>query len=52
MIKLFRNIRKKLLSEGKITNYLKYVIGEIVIEITGDTISRPFRDEILVETKN
>jgi len=30
MIKLFRDIRKKLLQEGKTANYLKYAIGEIV----------------------
>jgi len=29
MIKLFRNIRKNLLKEGKTYNYLKYTIGEI-----------------------
>ena len=32
MIKLFRNIRKKLVEQGKTTNYLKYAIGEIVLE--------------------
>ena len=35
MIKLFRNIRKKLLAEGKTTNYLKYAIGEIVLVMIG-----------------
>jgi hypothetical protein len=29
MIKLFRNIRKKLIAEGKTTNYLKFTVGEI-----------------------
>tara|TARA_R110000868_G_C10377473_1_gene719027 strand:- start:73 stop:267 length:195 start_codon:yes stop_codon:yes gene_type:complete len=52
MIKFFRNIRRKLLSEGKTINSLKYAIGKIVIEITGDTILCPFRDDILVEIKN
>jgi hypothetical protein len=28
MIKLFRNIHKKLLVKGKTTNYLKYAIAE------------------------
>ncbi|MBK9737566.1 MAG: hypothetical protein IPO92_22460 [Saprospiraceae bacterium] len=35
MIKFFRNIRQKLISEGKITNYLKYAIGEIVLVMIG-----------------
>ena len=35
MIKIFRNIRQKLLAEGKITNYLKYAIGEIVLVVIG-----------------
>ncbi|WP_445956783.1 DUF6090 family protein [Yeosuana sp.] len=39
MIKLFRNIRKKLLSEGKTTNYLKYAIGEIVLVVIGILIA-------------
>jgi hypothetical protein len=39
MIKLFRNIRQKLLSEGKTTNYLKYAIGEIVLVVIGILIA-------------
>jgi len=35
MIKFFRNIRQKLLSEGKTTNYIKYAIGEIVLVMIG-----------------
>lgn len=35
MIKLFRNIRQKLLEEKKIGNYLKYAIGEIVLVVIG-----------------
>lgn len=35
MIKFFRNIRQKLVSEGKTTNYLKYAIGEIVLVMIG-----------------
>lgn len=35
MIKLFRNIRQKLLAEGKTANYLKYAIGEIVLVMIG-----------------
>ena len=35
MIKLFRNIRQKLLEQGKTANYLKYAIGEIVLVMIG-----------------
>jgi hypothetical protein len=39
MIKFFRHIRKKLLAEGKTTNYLKYAIGEIVLVVIGILIA-------------
>jgi competence protein ComGC len=39
MIKLFRNIRKKLLEQGKTTNYLKYAIGEIILVVIGILIA-------------
>ncbi len=39
MIKLFRNIRKTLVNEGKTTNYLKYAIGEIVLVVIGILIA-------------
>jgi len=39
MIKIFRNIRQKLLAEGKTTNYLKYAIGEIVLVVIGILIA-------------
>ncbi|MDG5492013.1 DUF6090 family protein [Psychroserpens sp. SPM9] len=39
MIKLFRNIRKNLLSEGKTGKYLKYAIGEIVLVVIGILIA-------------
>ena len=39
MIKLFRNIRKKLLEQGKLTNYLKYAIGEIFLVVIGILIA-------------
>lgn len=35
MIKLFRNNRKKMVSEGKTINYLKYSIGEIMLVVIG-----------------
>jgi len=39
MIKFFRNIRKKLLVEGKTSKYLKYAIGEIVLVVIGILIA-------------
>ncbi|AVR45383.1 hypothetical protein C7S20_08930 [Christiangramia fulva] len=33
MTKLFRNIRKSLLTKGKTISYLKYGIGEIVLVV-------------------
>ena len=39
MIKLFRNIRKKLINQGKTSAYLKYAIGEIVLVVIGILIA-------------
>jgi hypothetical protein len=39
MIKLFKNIRKNNLNEGKTVNYLKYAIGEIVLVVIGILIA-------------
>ncbi|MEA1786065.1 DUF6090 family protein [Arenibacter sp. GZD96] len=39
MIKLFRNIRKKLLSQNRFTQYLAYAIGEIVLVVIGILIA-------------
>ena len=39
MIKLFRNIRKNLLIEGKTSKYLKYAIGEIILVVIGILIA-------------
>jgi hypothetical protein len=39
MIKLFRNIRQKLVAEGKTTTYIKYAIGEIVLVVIGILIA-------------
>ncbi|WP_343485905.1 DUF6090 family protein [Allomuricauda sp. d1] len=39
MIKFFRNIRKRLLSEGKTAQYIKYAIGEIVLVVIGILIA-------------
>ncbi len=48
MIKLFRNIRKNLLNEGKTSNYLKYAIGEIVLVAINKKALCPVRDTLLV----
>jgi hypothetical protein len=39
MIKLFRNIRKNYLTEGKTTKYFKYAIGEIILVVIGILIA-------------
>jgi len=39
MIKFFRKIRQKLLSEGKTVMYLKYALGEIVLVVIGILIA-------------
>ncbi|NNC67401.1 MAG: hypothetical protein HKN83_05145, partial [Gammaproteobacteria bacterium] len=39
MIKFFRKIRQKLLSEGKTGKYLKYAIGEIFLVVIGILIA-------------
>jgi len=41
MIKLFRNIRKNLLNEGKTRKYFKYTIGEIILVVIGILIGFP-----------
>ena len=39
MIKIFRNIRKKLAHENKVSAYLRYAIGEIVLVVLGILIA-------------
>ncbi len=39
MLKFFRKIRRKLISDGKIGNYLLYAIGEIVLVVIGILIA-------------
>lgn len=39
MLKFFRKIRQKLLQEGKVINYLKYAIGEILLVVIGILIA-------------
>jgi hypothetical protein len=35
MIKFFRSIRQNLLAQGRITRYLTYAVGEIVLVVIG-----------------
>lgn len=39
MIKLFNNLRRNLLAEGKTARYLKYAIGEIILVVIGILIA-------------
>ena len=39
MLKLFRNIRKNLLNEGKTPKYFKYAVGEIILVVIGILIA-------------
>ena len=48
MIKFFRHIRQRLLSENKFSKYLLYAIGEILLVVIGKPC--PVRDYISVET--
>ena len=52
MLKFFRKIRKKLIEQGKIGNYLKYAIGEIVLVVINNTVLCPVRDNLLVARNN
>ncbi|MEA1786061.1 DUF6090 family protein [Arenibacter sp. GZD96] len=63
MIKFFRNIRKKLLQQNKVTRYLAYAIGEIILVVIGILIAlqvntwnevkknKVFENEILTQIK-
>src|SRR5210317_2508807 len=46
MIKFFRKIRQQLLSENKISKYILYAIGEIVLVVIGILIA------LAINTKN
>ncbi|MGB4840449.1 MAG: DUF6090 family protein, partial [Saprospiraceae bacterium] len=39
MIKLFRNIRQAMIKESKVSKYLQYAIGEIVLVVIGILIA-------------
>ncbi len=45
MLKFFRHIRQRLLSENKVSKYLLYAIGEIVLVVAG--IPDEIKDKIL-----
>ncbi len=49
MISLFRKIRRKLLSQNRITRYISYALGEIFIVVIGN--NSPVRDLIWVEKR-
>ena len=44
MIKFFRKIRQKLLSENKFSKYLIYAIGEIILVVIGILIALQFNN--------
>ena len=39
MLRFFRNIRKELAAENKVTAYLRYAIGEIILVVIGILIA-------------
>ena len=63
MINFFRHIRKKLLTQNKVSKYLLYAIGEILLVVVGilialqvnnwneDRLSRQFEIRMLTEVK-
>jgi len=50
-MKFFRKIRKSNLKEGKIVNYLKYAIGEIILVVIGILLA-VYINERITENKN
>ncbi|WP_318312817.1 DUF6090 family protein [Flagellimonas crocea] len=44
MITVFRKIRQRLLSEGKVSKYLKYALGEIILVVIGILIALQVND--------
>ncbi|MBL7964675.1 MAG: hypothetical protein JNM31_12630 [Flavobacteriales bacterium] len=39
MIRFFRSIRQSLLAQGRVTRYLTYAVGEIVLVVVGILIA-------------
>lgn len=54
MIKFFRKIRQKLLSENKFSNYLLYAVGEIILVVIGILIALEINNwnDQQIENKN
>lgn len=52
MIKFFRKIRRKLLSENKFTKYLLYIIGEIILVIIGILIALQVNNKNIQNQQN
>ena len=46
MIKFFRKIRQKMLTENKISKYLLYAIGEITLVIIGILIALGINEKV------
>ncbi len=42
MIKFFRHLRQTMIKENRISKYLLYAIGEIVLVVIGIAIRNPF----------
>ena len=56
MIKFFRKIRKKMLTDNKLSKYLIYAIGEIILVVIGILIALQVNnrniDSINIEKQN
>lgn len=52
MLKIFRNIRRKYLAEGKSASYLKYAIGEIFLVVVGILIALQINNWNEIRKKN
>lgn len=48
MLKFFRTIRKQLIEEDNVRNYLLYAIGEILLVVIGILKICPIRDSLSV----
>jgi len=48
MLKIFNGNRQKLISEGKMTNYLKYALGEIVLVVIGILIALGINNRVTI----
>ena len=46
MIRFFRTLRQRLLAENRVSRYLLYAIGEIVLVVIGILIALPSLDSL------